>query len=182
MEVFWRKGYQNASTEDLMEAMGIQRGSFYNTFGSKRDVYLRALERYRQMLGQSGGPYAPPPGTAPGVETLQQVLQAYLGRVFDTGSPPGCFFLHVSGEHRGRDPEIRSEVVKGVERMRSLISAQVEEAQKAGQVPANLEPGATALMFMSLAWGLNLMAEAGMPEEEIRRAASELFSLSRTPV
>lgn len=182
MEVFWRKGYRNASTEDLMGAMGIQRGSFYNTFGSKRETYLRALERYRQMLGQSGGPYAPPSGTAPGVETLREVLGSYLGHVFDRETPPGCFFLHVSGEHRGTDPEIRAELVRGVERMRALLGAQVAEAQKAGELPAHLEPEATALMFMAVAWGLNMLAEAGLAEGEIRQAASTLFSLGRSPV
>ncbi len=36
MEVFWKKGYQAASTEDLMTVMGIQRASFSNAFGSTK--------------------------------------------------------------------------------------------------------------------------------------------------
>jgi general secretion pathway protein D len=50
MDVFWRQGYQGTSTDDLMQAMGIGRGSFYNTFGSKRDVYLRTLDRCRDRI------------------------------------------------------------------------------------------------------------------------------------
>ena len=53
MEVFWRHGYKKTSLEDLCEAMGIQRGSFYNTFGSKRDVYLKSLDRFGQMMQSS---------------------------------------------------------------------------------------------------------------------------------
>ncbi len=179
MEVFWRCGYQKASTEDLMQAMGIQRGSFYNTFGSKRETYIRALERYRELLSHDGGPYAAPPGTRTGIDMLQEVLGAYLGRVFDKDRPPGCFFLHVSEEHRGGDAEITEAVMKGVQQMREFIATQVEAAQQSGELPDSLEPQDAALMFMAVAWGLNVMAEAGVAERDIKAAAGQLFSLTR---
>src|ERR1700730_5887032 len=47
MGVFWRLGYENASTETLMKAMGIARQSLYDTFGDKRALYLKALAFYR---------------------------------------------------------------------------------------------------------------------------------------
>src|SRR5260370_19947281 len=47
MAIFWRLGYENASTETLMKAMGIARQSLYDTFGDKRALYLKALTYYR---------------------------------------------------------------------------------------------------------------------------------------
>src|SRR5258708_12171735 len=47
MGVFWRLGYENASTETLMKAMGIARQSLYDTFADKRALYLKALAFYR---------------------------------------------------------------------------------------------------------------------------------------
>src|SRR6266478_5646293 len=47
MGVFWRLGYESASTETLMKAMGIARQSLYDTFGDKRALYLKALAFYR---------------------------------------------------------------------------------------------------------------------------------------
>src|SRR5258708_17746971 len=47
MGVFWRLGYENASTETLLKAMGIARQSLYDTFGDKRALYLKALAFYR---------------------------------------------------------------------------------------------------------------------------------------
>ena len=46
MRVFWAKGYQGASLDDLLAAMGIGRGSLYKAFGDKRSLYLAALQRY----------------------------------------------------------------------------------------------------------------------------------------
>ena len=46
MEVFWEKGYKATSIDDLVDKMGIQRGSIYNTFGDKRALFLSAVEHY----------------------------------------------------------------------------------------------------------------------------------------
>ena len=42
MEAFWAKGYEGTSVSDLLEAMGIHRGSMYDTFGDKRSLFLEA--------------------------------------------------------------------------------------------------------------------------------------------
>ncbi|HEU4769480.1 MAG TPA: helix-turn-helix domain-containing protein, partial [Pyrinomonadaceae bacterium] len=46
MEVFWARGYRAASMQNLVEHMGINRQSLYDTFGDKHSLYLQALDRY----------------------------------------------------------------------------------------------------------------------------------------
>src|ERR1700744_2545866 len=53
LHVFWRKGYEGTSLTDLTEALGINRPSLYAAFGSKEQLFLRAIERYL------AGPAAP---------------------------------------------------------------------------------------------------------------------------
>lgn len=50
MEVFWRQGFKATSLPDLLEAMGLSRGSFYKAFGDKERLYLRALDHYDAEL------------------------------------------------------------------------------------------------------------------------------------
>ena len=50
VEVFWAKGYEAASIQDLVDAMGIQRGSMYATFGGKHQLFLTALDRYGDVV------------------------------------------------------------------------------------------------------------------------------------
>ena len=50
VEVFWAKGYEATSMQDLVEAMGIQRGSLYGAFGSKQQLFLKSLNRYGQVV------------------------------------------------------------------------------------------------------------------------------------
>ena len=49
MQVFWAKGYAPTSLTDLLAATGLSKSSLYETFGSKHDLFLKALERYRDV-------------------------------------------------------------------------------------------------------------------------------------
>jgi len=50
MRVFWARGYEAASTRELLDAMHISRSSLYQTFGNKEQLFLEALKRYRESL------------------------------------------------------------------------------------------------------------------------------------
>lgn len=43
-------GYDGTSVDDLVQGLGIHRGSLYSTFGSKRALYLRVLRRHVAFL------------------------------------------------------------------------------------------------------------------------------------
>jgi len=46
LDVFWRKGYRATSMIDLADATGVQRGSLYNAYGDKEEIFLRVFDRY----------------------------------------------------------------------------------------------------------------------------------------
>ena len=50
MQVFWERGYEATSVQDLVQGMGINRFSLYSTFGSKHQLFVAALERYRDTI------------------------------------------------------------------------------------------------------------------------------------
>lgn len=48
MNLFWQKGYNATSAQDLVDGLGISRSSLYDTYGDKHSLYVRALKQYRQ--------------------------------------------------------------------------------------------------------------------------------------
>src|SRR5258708_2903204 len=46
VDCFWSRGYETTSVRDLAERMGIGGASLYNTYGDKRTLFTKALERY----------------------------------------------------------------------------------------------------------------------------------------
>lgn len=51
-QLFWKNGYSNTSLRELLKVMGIGEGSFYNTFGSKRHLYLECLKHYHETVSR----------------------------------------------------------------------------------------------------------------------------------
>ena len=180
MEVFWKKGYEKTSLDDLLEGMGIQRGSFYNTFGSKRETYLRALRRYVDVL-PTLGPYTAAAEEEPGLPRLQKMLELYLKSVVEGDGPHGCLFNHASKEHRGEDPEVQAILMQGVARLRQAIQGLLEEAKLDGQLPESVDAHDAAVLFMSVAWGLHALSEAGVPMDQLTAGAAQLFAMSQNP-
>ena len=180
MDVFWKKGYQATSTDDLMQAMGIRRGSFYNAFRSKRDVYLRTLDRYLELL-RDGGPYRALFEMEPGADALRTLTRNYLASVASDEGAHGCYFVHVAKEHRGQDPEVRAAIGKGIAQMKSILGEHIRAAQEQGVLPPHLDAERAALMMMAVAWGSHVLIEAGAPENEVLDMAGLLFELSPGP-
>jgi AcrR family transcriptional regulator len=50
MRVFWKKGYANTSIADLVEETGVARYGWYTAFGDKDEIFVAALEHYREYL------------------------------------------------------------------------------------------------------------------------------------
>lgn len=46
MNVFWEKGYQATSMQDLVDAMQINRSSIYNTIGDKHQLFMKCISSY----------------------------------------------------------------------------------------------------------------------------------------
>ena len=51
MKLFWERGYEGTSFDDLIAAMGVSASSFYNSFGSKEALYCEATRSYLEWSG-----------------------------------------------------------------------------------------------------------------------------------
>ena len=51
IQVFWLKGYDGVTVDDLVAGMGVGRPSLYSIFGSKRTIFLRVLRAYAERKG-----------------------------------------------------------------------------------------------------------------------------------
>src|SRR5258708_33708597 len=78
MEVFWTRGYEGASVQDLVKHMGINRQSIYDTFGDKHALFLQALDRYREIQSRKVFAVLERPGSME--QNLRQLFAAAVAR------------------------------------------------------------------------------------------------------
>jgi TetR/AcrR family transcriptional repressor of nem operon len=156
--VFWARGYDNTSLCDLIESMGISKSSFYETFGSKRDLFLASLDYYRNnVIGL----------LALKLETAQSpraAIVAALRLVLDQQRGPedtqGCMLGRCAVELAGRDLAAAARVASGMAQIEDALHGAVVRAQELGEIPAKHDARALARYLTSSLNGLRVMAEA----------------------
>src|SRR6267378_420333 len=89
MEVFWSRGYEAASIQDLVTHMGINRQSLYDTFGDKHALYLLALDRYLEVESRKVFELLERPGSVK--RSLRQLFEGVVERSLCDRQRRGCF-------------------------------------------------------------------------------------------
>ncbi|WP_328955595.1 TetR/AcrR family transcriptional regulator [Kitasatospora purpeofusca] len=156
METFWTKGYAGTSPADLAEATGVAKGSLYHSFGSKRELFTRALDLY----GRTGSELAE--GVLSGPGTAKERIRAYFVLLvdMDLDGPVrrGCLAQNTVEELAGRDEEATRTAHRIEERMIELLAARIEQGQRAGDVGRDVDAGTQALFLQATLSGLRVMA------------------------
>jgi TetR/AcrR family transcriptional regulator, transcriptional repressor for nem operon len=175
LNVFWERGYGATTPAELLDAIGVGKGSFYNAFGSKHALFEQALRRYgddrvaglaRRLAGS--GPF-------------RQRIKAYLERLTSPENEKmlrrGCFAANMAAELGRHDP-VATKIVRGTfERMESVLEASIVEGQKTGEMDDALDPKAVASLLLATLVGITVLAKVGSPAARTRRIASALAAL-----
>ncbi|MGM1035985.1 MAG: TetR/AcrR family transcriptional regulator [Bacillota bacterium] len=154
MKTFWQKGYEACSTQDLCKDTGLGKGSLYNTFGSKHDLFKQVLERYqangiRDQLALLQGPISVK-------SRLHSLLAWALAEDFEQADQNGCLLINVSLE-RPQDPMVEGFVTKHVEKLREALVSVMEEGLQTKEISKGSSSEELASLFLSSYYGLRVL-------------------------
>lgn len=169
MGVFWIKGYESTSLQDLLQATGLSKSSLYQTFGNKHALFERCLTHYRDTFGSSMA--ARLDAAHSGAAFLREVLMSVAAEGERSGPRRGCLLMNTATEFAGRDPRIAKEVSAGTHRMRDIFEAAVVRAQRDGEISADASPRALAQFFITTISGMRTMVKARASRQELESTA-----------
>ena len=173
-EAFWSHGYEATSLTDLLDAMGIQKGSFYDTYGSKRDVYLQALEQYVSTR------FAAFEALAEGKQP-RQALKTLLKAVFDESVSPeghrGCMVINCALELAHEDEDAQAVVRRAFATHERLFAKHIVAGQKAGEIPSEIDASASAKAMLAIVMGMRVYARSGASRSTLRMLFHQALSL-----
>ncbi len=158
--VFWARGYAGASISDLTAATGLAPPSLYAAFGSKRGIFLAALDRYAETCG--AGPVRAL-AAAPAAGKAAALAEATVALCFPDDRPCGCLIACVGAEAAAGDAAIRRHV--GALFARSIAAL---DAARAG---STLEDGEVLLAALQAG---AVRARAGATPDEVRALVARL--------
>ncbi len=179
--LFWAKGYKATSMQDLLDAMGIQRGSFYGTFGSKRDILLESLRRYDDERARAFARIRAQSGP---VQAIERIFARIAERASSRKSPAGCFLVSSASELAPADREVASLVNRAFRDVESTLHGLIQDGRRAGEVSAHVDPEDTARALLGMLLGMQVLARAGAAAgvlESIQRQAMALLGAHAPP-
>ena len=174
---FWRSGYSGTSLDEICAATGMNRPSLYAAFGDKHTLYLKALEHYWQ-LGLVTMREALADRDRPLAEVLMRAYDAQLSIYFSgEGRPRGCFAVGTATTEAVEDPEIRSALAEGLRALDADLEARLQIARETGELKADADPEALAMVASATLHTIAIRARAGVPRTELREIARKAVSV-----
>jgi TetR/AcrR family transcriptional regulator, transcriptional repressor for nem operon len=167
-ELFWAKGYQATSMQDLVEHLGVNRQSLYDTFGDKDALFLAALRRYGTRYHEQIGLLLEAPRPARAV--LADLLEGTIAWM-TSGSQRGCFFANCTTELGELSAAAREHLLLNRGDVEAQLTRLLEGAQQHGELGRHRTPAALAGYFANALAGLAASAKLGKSADELRAIA-----------
>lgn len=157
MRLFWKSGYAGTSLRDLLKAMGIGEGSFYNTLKSKKHAYLESLKLYNATVGrQRGETFFAAPTARLGVRAFfQDVLDC-----LDDRKTPSRLCLMAASLTREvlAEPDLRKYVQQQLSMLAEGMIARLTADKESGLLPPDFDPRTVVPIIITYLHGLFRMA------------------------
>jgi TetR/AcrR family transcriptional regulator, transcriptional repressor for nem operon len=157
MEVFWRRGYEAASIQDLVQHMGINRQSMYDTFGDKHALFLQALDRYREIQSRRVFEILDRPGSVK--KNVRLLFEEAVERALSEEGRRGCFVGNATSELAGRCKETAMRTCKSMASAEKTFQRALMRGTEQGEFRIR-DTRAVARFFYCVLQGLVLMAKA----------------------
>ena len=166
LDLFRKDGFAATSLDDLSAATGMNRPSLYGAFGDKRELYIKAYQRYR----------ADAAAAMIDIFRDQQPIRQRLPRIFavaldiylsgDAG-PRGCFTVMTAASEAISDPDIRAMVLEGLSELDRAFAACFRLAKEKGELPASADAVVLAQLASATIHTIAIRARARVPRKEL---------------
>ncbi len=168
LEVFWSKGYERASTDDLLKGMKIGRQSMYDTFGDKQSLFLESLRCYHKLdnknffdhLGDNPSP----------LQVIHGFLAIFTRRSAEENAR-GCMGINATTAFGNSQPEVTALARNTATNVETLLAGLVEAAKARGELSKTLNATIAGSFLYATLQGLTVRAQAGASRDELAGVA-----------
>ncbi|MBS1500814.1 MAG: TetR/AcrR family transcriptional regulator [Bacteroidetes bacterium] len=158
MNLFWLKGYNATSMQDLVDGLGISRSSLYDTYGDKHTLFIRALKRYRESAQQKLSKIIDEAPTAR--EGIRRMLEYTIKELAGDKEQKGCFLVNAAVEVAPHDAEVNKMLCENDSRMEEFLFALIQKGQERGEITNKSDAKTLADFIFNNIKGMRVTARA----------------------
>ena len=165
-QVFWTHGYEGASLPDLLDGMGLTRGSLYKAFTDKKTLFLKVLDHYESAVVRAGVAMLSDPAIPNGADRIRGMFTGAYQAVTG-GDRRGCLLCTAAAGPSRYDDEIAEVVSRGLGQLRDGIEGALRDSPRHADMD-DAARGDLADMLIAQYVGLRTMARARVSDETLR--------------
>jgi AcrR family transcriptional regulator len=166
LDLFRKDGFAATSLDDLSAATGMNRPSLYGAFGDKRELYIKAYQRYRADAAAAMIDIFR--DELPIRKRLQRIFAVALDIYLSgDGGPRGCFTVMTAASEAVADPDIRAMVLEGFCELDKAFAACFRLAKQKRELPASADPQVLAQLASATIHTIAIRARARVPRKEL---------------
>lgn len=164
IKAFWSKGYDATSTQDLLDCMGINRGSLYDTFGNKHALFLQALRRFQddyqaRQLAKAAHDRSPR-------QAIHALFQSLLADALTDKERCGCFLVNSALDMAPHDAEIENIVAQGFRQIETFLAELIVRGQESGEIERTVDPVDVSRALLGLMIAMRVLARS-LPKKHV---------------
>jgi AcrR family transcriptional regulator len=176
-QVFWSKGYDGATIDDLVAGTGVGRPSLYAVFGDKRTLFLRVLRAYAEKKGAGVAKALLSPQLLR--DSLRSFLRYTVESATEEGWATGCLIECVAP--LVDDAEVRQFLQNAVAGAVAMMELRFRDGISAGEIRSDFPVAVRAIQVTDLARGLTMRARIGAPRKTLLKDAEDAADLVLLP-
>jgi len=169
VNLFWQKGYNATSAQDLVDGLGINRSSLYNAYTDKRTLFKMSLTHYQ--LKQTNAMIAMLARAENAKKALKQVFSRLVQESAEDGTLRGCFMVNTAVELASIDEEIGAIVKKNNKSVEDALTKLIEKGQKDGQFSSKTNARAFARFIFGNITAIKVAARTGADRKTLEDTA-----------
>jgi TetR/AcrR family transcriptional repressor of nem operon len=170
MEAFWTKGYEATSMADLCSCTGLHKGSLYQAFGDKHQLFMDALKHY------SDTEFREVAAVAFQSESPLENIRAAINKICsDAGSEKGCMVINSMVELAPHDPEVKAAIRSFAEQRIRVMTDMFAKAKELGEISVATEPEILARQLMMTLAGAATVVKGFAEPHEVNEAINKLI-------
>ncbi|MBC1428683.1 TetR/AcrR family transcriptional regulator [Listeria seeligeri] len=173
MHIFWEKGYEKTSMQDLVDHMGIHRRSIYDTFGDKHELFLKSLDCYEFRLNQIIKQQVKQD------MTIKEKLETLFLSVSSVNneSPKGCLIVNSAAELSLLDEPIKKKIQELFDKSEMYLYQLLVEAMIKGEISKNKNLQEQA-SYLHNAWvGIRVLAKTTNDQTKLHTIVKTTLSI-----
>src|ERR1700754_2573437 len=173
VDVFWRKGFEATSMQDLVEGMGVHKRSMYDTFGDTRSLFLQAMARYadaeeatqREVVTHAASPR----------EALRKLLESSI--YVKAGQPPGCLVVNCATEVAPHDSDVAKRVLSHFQFSERLLAEVIEAGQADGSMRTSMDAAEAARHVFNAWLSVRIQVRSGVARSTLASVIDSALAL-----